>query len=92
MSRYRVWHAAGMSDEAGIGYLAVKGPRVNEFAVAEELARIAQRAINHHDLTPRQRKVVRASLHASLAGDWSDGDLCWSQADADAALAALERI
>ena len=93
MSRYKVWHAANMSDESGVGYFAVKGARVNEFAVCKDLAVIMQRALNNRfDFTPRQWKVIRQSLSAHLMGVWSEGDLCWTQADHDAAQAVVERI
>ena len=47
--RYKVRPAPGISEDAGITYMAVIGPRVGEFAFMERMARVLEAALNAAD-------------------------------------------
>lgn len=81
--RYEVWHAAGMSDDAGVGYFGVAGPRVNEFELCDQLADVMEKALNRARLSPRDWKVIRSAL-AFVSAD--------EHPDADAARALLAKL
>lgn len=87
--RYKVYPRPAMSDDEGETYFVVTGPRVNEFAVMEQLAAVMQRALNHPKLTPRQRNVMRSALAFAMAGEHPED---WTYADSMAATELLNTI
>jgi hypothetical protein len=89
---YKVRPIPGSSDHEGEVHFAVIGPDVGFFARQHELAKTMQRALNTAGMTPRERKVIHSALSAALAGEWSAGDFCWTEADADAAKSVLDRL
>lgn len=82
---YRVWpRPTASDDDDDATYFAVVGPRINEYAVMDELAKRMQRALNAPpDLTPAERRAVATCIGFALAGEPPDG---WSRS----LIAALE--
>lgn len=87
---YRVWHVPGMSEEPGMAYFAVEGPRVDEFLVCEGLAAVMQRTLNTPPLSATERRLIRDALAMVTAGETPDGWTSAHMAIADALLGKLK--
>lgn len=43
-------------------------------------------------LTKLQAQTAREALHSALAGDWTEGDFCWTEREHKAAHEAAHRL
>jgi hypothetical protein len=79
---YRVQPIPNASDVRGESHFAVRGPRIEEYAICESLADVMQRALNigrrgGPHLTPEEKHALSLAARRVLADehDWSDVDL-----------------